>query len=172
MGHGTPVVQEALDRGVRPSLSSDHGDAVAQDMFTLMRALFTLQRMQVFARARNGEQNLPALLTCRDVLQFATIAGARCASLDRKIGTLAPGKDADIVLLRADGPSLWPVNNAPGAVVNLMHPGHVDTVLIAGRLRKWRGSLVGVDVGRAMRLAEEARTAVMRRAGFAVDFLG
>jgi 5-methylthioadenosine/S-adenosylhomocysteine deaminase len=172
MGHGTPVVQEALDRGVRPSLSSDHGDAVAQDMFTLMRALFTLQRMQVFARARTGEQGLPALLTCRDVLQFATIDGARCANLDRKVGTLAPGKEADIVLLRADGPSLWPINNAPGTVANLMHPGHVDTVLIAGRLRKWRGSLVGIDVARAMRLAEEARTAVMRRAGFTVDLLG
>ena len=172
MGHGTPAVQEALDHGVRPSLSSDHGDAVAQDMFTLMRTLFTLQRMQVFARARNGEQNLPPLLTCRDALEFATIAGARCANLDRKVGTLAPGKEADIVLLRADSPSLWPLNNAPGTVVNLMHPGHVDTVLIAGKLRKWRGQLVGVDMARVMGLAEEARAAVMRRAGFTVDLLG
>ena len=172
MGHGTPAVQESLDHGVRPSLSSDHGDAVAQDMFTLMRTLFTLQRMQVFARARNGEQNLPPLLTCRDALEFATIAGARCANLDRKVGTLAPGKEADIVLLRADSPSLWPLNNAPGTVVNLMHPGHVDTVLIAGKLRKWRGQLVGVDMARVMGLAEEARAAVMRRAGFTVDLLG
>ena len=172
MGHGTPAVQESLDHGVRPSLSSDHGDAVAQDMFTLMRTLFTLQRMQVFARARNGEQNLPPLLTCRDALEFATIAGARCANLDRKAGTLAPGKEADIVLLRADGPSLWPLNNAPGTVVNLMHPGHVECVLIAGQLRKWRGKLVGVDMARAMGLAEEARIALLRRAGFRVDLLG
>jgi 5-methylthioadenosine/S-adenosylhomocysteine deaminase len=172
MGHGTPAIQEALDYGVRPSLSSDHGDAVAQDMFTLMRTTFTLQRMQLSARARNGEQNLPPFLTCRDALEFATIAGARCANLDRKVGTLALGKEADIVLLRADGPSLWPLNNAPGTVVNLMHPGHVDTVLIAGKLRKWRGKLVGFDLARAMGLAEEARTAVMRRAGFTVDLLG
>jgi hypothetical protein len=73
--------------------------------------------------------------------------------------------------LPADVPSLWPVNNAPGSVVNLMHPGHVDTVLIAGKVRKWRSQLVGIDLARAMRLAEEARTAVMRRAGFAVDLL-
>jgi cytosine/adenosine deaminase-related metal-dependent hydrolase len=172
MGHGTPAIQEALDHGVRPSLSSDHGDAVAQDMFTLMRALFTLQRMQLSARARNGEQNLPPFLTCRDALAFATSDGARTANLDRKIGTLAPGKEADIVLLRADAPSLWPLNNAPGTVVNLMHPGHVECVLIAGKLRKWRGKVVGVDMPRAMGLAEEARTAVMRRAGFSVDLLG
>jgi hypothetical protein len=52
-----------------------------------------------------------------------------------------------------------------------MHPGHVDTVLIAGKVRKWRSQLVGIDLARAMRLAEEARTAVMPRAGFAVDLL-
>jgi 5-methylthioadenosine/S-adenosylhomocysteine deaminase len=172
MGHGTPAVQEALDHGVRPSLSSDHGDAIAQDMFTLMRTTFTLQRMQISARARNGERDLPPLLACRDVLEFATIEGARCANLARKVGTLAPGKEADLVLLRADAPSLWPINNAPGTVVNLMNPGHVDTVFIGGKLRKWRGQLVGVDVARAMRLAEEARAAVMRRAGFMVDLLG
>jgi cytosine/adenosine deaminase-related metal-dependent hydrolase len=172
MGHGTPAVQDALDHGVRPSLSSDHGDAIAQDMFTLMRTLFALQRMQLSARGRNGEQNLPPFLTCRDVLAFATSDGARCANLDRKVGTLAPGKEADIVLLRADAPSLWPLNNAPGTVVNLMHPGHVECVLIAGKLRKWHGQLVGINLARAMRLAEEARTAVMRRAGFTVDLLG
>jgi 5-methylthioadenosine/S-adenosylhomocysteine deaminase len=172
MGHGTPAVQEALDHDLRPSLSSDHGDAVAQDMFTLMRTAFALQRMQVFARARNGERDLPALLTCRDALEFATVEGARCANLDRKIGTLSPGKAADLLLLRADAPSLWPVNNALGTVMNLMNPGHVDTVLIAGKVRKWRGNLVGIDLARAMRLADEARSALMRRAGFAVNFLG
>jgi 5-methylthioadenosine/S-adenosylhomocysteine deaminase len=56
--------------------------------------------------------------------------------------------------------------------VNLMNPGHVDTVFIAGKVRKWRGSLVGVDRARVMRLAEQSRDAVMRRAGFTVDFLG
>jgi cytosine/adenosine deaminase-related metal-dependent hydrolase len=171
MGHGTPAVQEALDHGLRPSLSSDHGVTLAQDFFSVMRHTFTFQRMQIFARARTGEHNLPPLLTCRDVLEFATIAGARCANLDHKVGTLTPGKDADIVLLRADDPSLWPVNNAPGTVVNLMNPGHVESVFIAGKVRKWRGRLVGVDWQRVKRLAEEARDAVMRRAGFSVNFI-
>jgi 5-methylthioadenosine/S-adenosylhomocysteine deaminase len=171
MGHGTPAIQEALDLGLRPSLSSDHGVTIAQDFFSVMRQTFTFQRLQVFSRARAGERNLPPLLNCRDVLEFATIAGARCANLDHKVGTLTPGKDADLVLLRADDPSLWPVNNAPGTVVNMMNPGHVETVFIAGKVRKWRGNLVGVDWPRAKRLAEDARDAVMRRAGFSVDFL-
>jgi cytosine/adenosine deaminase-related metal-dependent hydrolase len=172
MGHGTPTIQQALDHGLRPSLSSDHGVEIAQDMFTIMRSTFTFQRNQLFARARNGEQNLPALLTCRDLLEFATIEGARCANLDSKTGTLTPGKEADIVLLAADRLNIWPLNNAPGVVVNLMSPANVDTVLIAGKVKKWRGNLVGVDLPRVLRLAQEARDAVMRRAGFQVNLLG
>ena len=172
MGHGVPAIQQALDNGVRPSLSSDHGVAVAQDFFFVMRAALIFQRMQIFARARAGERGLPALLTCRDALEFATLQGARCAALDARIGTLTPGKDADLLLLRADELSLWPVNNAAGTVVNLMNPGNVESVFVAGKPKKWRGRLVGVDAARVMRSAEEARNAVMRRAGYTVNFLG
>jgi 5-methylthioadenosine/S-adenosylhomocysteine deaminase len=106
------------------------------------------------------------------MLEFATTAGAQCANLDTKVGTLTPGKEADIVMLRADRLDVWPLNNAPMAVVNLMNPGHVDTVFIAGKVMKWRGNLVGVDVARVLRLVEEARDAVVRRAGFQMNLLG
>jgi len=172
MGHGMPPIQDALDHGIRPSLSSDVDATMAQDPFTLMRSAFTLQRLLLLQRARNGEQNLAPLLTCRDVLEFATIEGARCAGLEHKVGTLTPGKDADIVMLAADRLNVWPLNNAPGAVVNVMNPGHVDTVFIAGKVKKWRGNLVGVDVPRVLRQAAEARDAVLRRAGFPMNLLG
>ena len=80
-------------------------------------------------------------------------------------------KDADIVMLRYDRLDLWPLNNAYGAVVNMMNPSHVEAVFIAGKVKKWRGALVGVDIARAMRLAADARTAVMRRAGFRIDLV-
>jgi 5-methylthioadenosine/S-adenosylhomocysteine deaminase len=172
MGHGLPPIQDALDHGMRPSLSSDVDVTMAQDPFTQMRTAFTLQRLGVLQRARTGAQNLPALLTCRDVLEFATIAGARCTGLERKVGTLTPGKDADIVLLKADRLNVWPLNNAPGAVVNLMNPSNVETVFIAGKARKWRGNLVGVDVPRVRRLVQEARDGVIRRSGFPMNLLG
>jgi len=172
MGHGMPTIQDALDHAIRPSLSSDHGVEIAQDFFTIMRSTFTFQRNQLFQRARNGEQNLPPLLSCRDLLEFATIEGARCANLDSKVGTLAPGKEADILLLTVDRLNIWPLNNAPGVVVNQMNPGNVDTVFIAGKVKKWRGNLVGVDVPRVLRLVKDARDAVMRRAGFAMNLFG
>jgi len=172
MGHGLPAIQEALDHGFRPSLSSDHGVALAQDFFGIMRQTYTLQRLLVLQRARKGEQNVPPLLSCRDLLEFGTLAGARCANLDGKVGSLTPGKEADIVMLCADRLDVWPLNNAPMAVVNMMNPGHVDTVFIAGKVKKWRGNLVGVDVPRVLRLAAEARDVVVRRAGYPANLLG
>jgi 5-methylthioadenosine/S-adenosylhomocysteine deaminase len=172
MGHGMPPIQDSLDHGIRPSLSSDVDATMAQDPFTIMRAAFTLQRLSLLQCARSGEQNLPPLLTCRDVLEFATIEGARCADLERKVGTLTPGKEADVVLLAADRINVWPLNNAPGAVVNVMNPGHVETVLIAGKVKKWHGTLVGVDLPRVLRLVEEARDAVVRRSGFHLNLVG
>jgi 5-methylthioadenosine/S-adenosylhomocysteine deaminase len=171
MGHGMPAIQDAIDHGVRPSLSSDVDVTMAQDPFTIMRSTFTLQRLTVLQRIRNGDLRPPALLTCREVLEFATIEGARCALLDRKVGTLTPGKDADIVMLRADRVNVWPLNNAPGVVVNLMNPSNVENVFIAGKVKKWRGNLVGIDVARVLRLAQEARDGVLRRADFKVNLL-
>ena len=106
------------------------------------------------------------------MLEFATIEGARCANLDGKVGTLTPGKEADIVMLRADRLNVWPLNNATSLAVNLMNPSHVETVFIAGKVRKWRGNLVGVDVPRVLRLVEDARNAVIMRAGFPINVIG
>jgi len=172
MGHGMPSIQDALDHGLKPSLSSDHTKTVAQDMFGMMRTVFELQRLAVLQKKMAGEQNLPALVSPREVLEFATIEGARCAAIDRQAGTLTPGKDADIVILRADTLDVWPRSNAFSIVASLMNPGHVETVLIAGKVKKWRGSLVGVDVARVRQLAEASREAVMRRANFRVELLG
>jgi cytosine/adenosine deaminase-related metal-dependent hydrolase len=172
MAHGFPAIQEALDHGLRPSLSSDHSATVAQDMFGIMRAAFDLQRLTILQRVRRGERNLPALLTPRDVLEFATIEGARCAQIDSKCGTLSPGKDADIVVLRADSLDVWPHNNASGTVANLMNPSHVESVFVAGRPKKWRGALVDVDMERVRRLVTQSRDAVVRRGGFVLNLLG
>jgi 5-methylthioadenosine/S-adenosylhomocysteine deaminase len=172
MAHGFPAIQEALDRGLRPSLSSDHSATVAQDMFGLMRTAFDLQRLSVLQRERRGERSLPPLLTAREVLEFATIEGAICARIDSKCGTLTPGKDADVVILRADSPDVWPCNNAFGTVANLMNPGHVESVFIAGVPRKWRGALVDVDMARIRRLVAQSRDAVLARGGMRLNITG
>jgi cytosine/adenosine deaminase-related metal-dependent hydrolase len=169
MGHGIPAIQNVLDVGLRPSLSSDHAVTLTPDMFSMMRMTGVVQRYGVYERERSNAQSVPKLLTCRELLEFGTINGARCANVDGKTGTIAPGKDADLLLLKADGIDVWPLNNAYGAVVNLMGPAHVEAVLIAGKVKKWRGQLVGVDMPRVLRSMQEARDGVLRRSNFPID---
>ena len=103
---------------------------------------------------------------------MATIGGARTAHLDHKIGTLSPGKEADIIMLAADRINVFPVNNVPGTVVTLMDTSNVDTVLVAGKIVKWQGKLVGVDFVRLRRMIENSRDAVLTRAGYTPDLFG
>ncbi len=166
MGHGVPPVQPALDHGIRPSLSVDVETQMPGDMFTQMRTVFTLQRMLALQRQRAGDASPPRLLTVRDVVEFATIAGARANRLESKIGTLTPGKEADVVLLRMDAINVLPVNNAFGAIVQGMDTSNVDTVIIRGAVRKRGGRLVGVDLARINRLARESRDYVAGKAGW------
>ena len=170
-GHGVPPFQAALDHGIRPSLSTDVETSMTSDLFTVMRTAFTLQRMFINERRANGEKNLPAWLTCRDVLEMATIEGARVAHLDHKIGSLTPGKEADIILLRTDDINVFPLNNAPGAVVTLMDTSNIDTVFIAGKIMMWKGRLVSVDLKRLRRLADRARDGILSRANYRPDLL-
>jgi len=163
MGHGTPPFQQCLNVGILPSLSADVDTNMTPDMFTLMRSGFTLQRALLHARALAGETDLPPLLTCYQVLEMATVAGAVSAGLGDKVGTLTPGKEADIILLNARALNTWPLNNAPGSVVTMMDTSNVDTVFIGGRLRKWRGMLVGVPVNRLLDQIAAARDRVLAR---------
>jgi len=144
---------------------------MTSDLFTIMRTAFTLQRMFINERRSNGEKNLPTWLTCRDVLEMATIEGAKVAHLDHKVGSLTPGKEADIVLLRTDDINVFPLNNAPGAVVTLMDTSNVETVFVAGKITMWKGRLVGVDHKRLRRLADRARDGILSRASYRPDLL-
>ena len=172
MRHGMPPLQTALDHGIQPSLSVDVECNMTADMFSIMRAAFTLQRVLVNERSLAGEQNLPPLLTSRQVIEMATISGARAAHLDSKIGTLSAGKEADIIMLAADRINGFPLNNVPGTVVTLMDTSNVETVFVAGKIVKCQGKLVGVDLGRLRRLIERSRDAVLARARYMPDLFG
>jgi cytosine/adenosine deaminase-related metal-dependent hydrolase len=172
MGHGVPPIQESLDHGIKPSLSTDVETQMPGDFFTQMRSVFTLQRMLLLARQRAGEQKLPPLLTAREVVEFATIEGANDNGLGQKIGTLAPGKEADIIMLRMDQINVMPVNNAFGAIVLGMDTSNVDTVLIRGKIMKREGRLVGVDVAGIRRQVEQSRDYVVGKAGWPKTLFG
>jgi cytosine/adenosine deaminase-related metal-dependent hydrolase len=166
MGHGVPPIQQSLDHGIKPSLSVDVETEMTGDLFTQMRAVFTLQRMLALNQPRPAGKPQPTLLTARDVIEFATIVGARANHLDSKIGTLTPGKQADIIMLRTDAINVMPVNNAYGAVVLGMDTSNVDTVFVAGKVMKQAGQLVGVDLDRIRRDVEQSRDFIVSKTGW------
>jgi 5-methylthioadenosine/S-adenosylhomocysteine deaminase len=166
MGHGIPPIQQALEHGIQPSLSVDVETNIAGEFFTQMRSVFTLQRMQALQRRRTNEDDSPDLLTVREVLEFATGTGARHNGLDHKTGTLTPGKEADIIMLRKDMLNVIPVNDVYGAVVLSMDTGNVDTVLISGKIKKWGGELTDIDKNRINRLIDESRDYVLSKSGW------
>jgi cytosine/adenosine deaminase-related metal-dependent hydrolase len=167
MGHGWPATGRLLAAGIRPSLSIDVCCSNGGHLFGTMRATIGTERGFDNERARErGEASVSTMeLTCRDVLEFATIEGARACGMEHKIGSLTPGKRADVIVVRADSFGMTPMNNPVGAFVYNAHPGLVDTVLVDGAVVKRGGTLVGVDHARVRRLAVESRDDILVRAG-------
>ncbi len=168
MRHGTPPIQKALDLGMEISLSTDVECTMTADPFTQMRSLLTLQRMFANEKALAGEA-YPRLLQPVDALRAATIGGARGLQLDRKVGSLTPGKEADVILLDATALNVAPLNHVPGAVVTLMGRSNVDTVLVAGQVKKWRGDLLGHDLARLRADLEASRDHIFEAAKIPQD---
>jgi cytosine/adenosine deaminase-related metal-dependent hydrolase len=169
LGEGVCALQSAWDAGFRPGFSVDNETSYSTDMFMEMRVALYLQRAVAQNRRFSGDQNPPKPLMVRDVLYCATMGGAHCAGLDDKIGSLAPGKEADLLIIRADDINLYPSNNAVGTVVQAAERSNIDTVIIGGRVRKYRGQVVGLDMVRLKAMVEESRSHLFSAVGYRPD---
>jgi cytosine/adenosine deaminase-related metal-dependent hydrolase len=166
MGHGWPATGKLLDVGVRPSLSIDTCTSNGGDMFHAMKTTISAQRALDNDALEAASDADSLRLRCSDVVDFATRQGALATGLDRKVGSISVGKEADVILVSADSLAMTPLNNPYGALVYSAHSGMVDTVLVAGKVVKEHGRLVGLDVERIKELAarsseylfEQART--------------
>jgi hypothetical protein len=167
MRHGMPPIQQALNHGILPSLSPDVDANMTTDAFSLMRGAFCLQRALAndlaFKESNPGNLPVPQLLTSRQCIEMVTIAGAAANRILDKVGTLTPGKEADIIVLEARSINTWPMNNVPGTIVTMMNPRHVRDVLIAGKVVYWKGKLVGWNVDRVLTQLEQARDRMFAR---------
>jgi cytosine/adenosine deaminase-related metal-dependent hydrolase len=161
---GSPPIQQLIDLGIRPGLGVDNERMAPGDMFAQMRATISIQHATLFDLKLAGKAGVPKLLSTRDVIRYATVDGAIVAGLGTSTGSLRPGKQADIVVLRADRPNIVPINDPIGAVVWGMDTSNVDWVFVAGRALMRSGALEA-DVARARTLATTARERVAAAAG-------
>ncbi len=166
MGHGNPATLGCLKYGLRPSISIDVCTSVGGDMFTQIRILMAATRGVVNAQALLENRLLdPVPLTAKDMLDFATLSGARTANLDHVTGSLTPGKDADLIMLDTNSLNMFPVNNPIAVVVEDAHVGNIDSVFVKGRAVKRHGKLVNVDIRALRRRMETTVDGLFARAG-------
>lgn len=165
---GAPPLQKLLDRRIEPGLGVDDERLAPGDIFAQMRITNSIQHAAYFDLKLAGKAGLPNLLTTRDIIRYATVAAARGAGLAETTGTLAPGKHADVIVLRTDRPNIYPVNDPIGAVVWGVDSSNLDWVFVGGRPLMRNGVLEG-DIERARRLAGEARDRVLAAAGRLAD---
>jgi 5-methylthioadenosine/S-adenosylhomocysteine deaminase len=164
--------QQAIDHGLTPALGIDLDTAFGSDLFGEMHALFGQQRSAMRYRRFRGEQNVPTPISVEAVLKAATVNGARAAGLESEIGTLTPGKQADIIMVRTNGVAVFPVNNAIGTIVQAVERSDVDTVMVAGEIRKRAGKLVGVDVAKLTADVTASRDYLLEVSGYRADLFG
>ena len=168
IGPSALPVDQALQYGIRPGLSMDNEICYAIDMFSEMRLLLHMQRAAAQRRLA-AEEDGPLPIGVHDVLEFATMGGAVNAGLSHRIGSLTPGKAADLIVVRTDGVNTTPLASAASAAVSFVSTSDVDVVLVAGQVRKWDGALVGHDLAAVRRMAETSRERILSASGITLD---
>jgi len=168
MGLGLPPTGAALAARVNLNIGTDVVTGVSSDMFTQMRFLLQTQRALVNETFHKREKMPDRLaMSAQQVLELATIKSAQCIGLDRRIGSLSPGKQADVVLLRKTDINLRAAADPVAAIVLHAGIGNVDTVIINGNIVKQDGKLTYRDLNR--RLTELERSSDRLYAGFTSD---
>ena len=163
--------QQAINHGLAPALGIDLDTAFGSDMFGEMHALFGLQRSIMRSRRYRGENDAPAPISVEAVLKAATVNGARVAGLEDSIGTLTPGKQADIIMVRTDSVAVFPATNAIATIVQAVERADVETVMVSGNIRKRAGKLVDVDLAKLRAEVDASRDYLLEISGHRPDAL-
>lgn len=167
---GMFAIQSALRHGIKPGLSVDNETSYSGDMFMEMRVAFYLQRvMGMHHQHCCGSAQPLKTLQAAQLLKAATVDGAACAGLQDIIGSLTPGKQADLILINAGDINLYPSGNAFGTVVHATERSNIDTVMIGGHIVKQGGKVLGVNRVRLRAAIDESRQHLFSAAGYEPD---
>ncbi|MEK9802204.1 MAG: amidohydrolase family protein [Curvibacter sp.] len=147
-GHGHPITGRLRQFGKAPSLGADLESVLGGDMLTQARVALGMQRSLDNVAYREVHGTIPptSTITTREALQWVTVEGARMLGQLDRIGTLAAGKQADLVLIRADDLNMQPVHDPVSTVVMQTTLANIDSVMVAGRWKKRQGRLLDVDL--------------------------
>lgn len=147
-GHGHPITGRLRALGSGPTLGVDLESVLSGDMFTVARMALAMQRTLDNTAHREAHGTIPETSTIpvREALEWVTVRAARMLGMEDRIGTLAPGKAADLVVLDARAINMQPVNDPIAAVVTQAGLANVESVMIDGEWAKRDGRLLHADI--------------------------
>ncbi len=147
-GHGHPITGRLRAFGKAPSLGVDLESVISGDMLTQARVALGMQRSLDNFAFREAHGSIPptSTITTREALSWVTVEGARMLKQSHRIGSLAAGKQADLVLIRATDLNMQPVHDPVNSVVMQTSLANIDSVMVAGQWKKRQGQLLGVDL--------------------------
>jgi cytosine/adenosine deaminase-related metal-dependent hydrolase len=157
LGSGVCPVPALRQAGIPVALGTD--GAASNDSQNMLEAVKTAALLQKVARLD------PSALTAGDVLAMATLEGARALGLDGLVGSLEPGKRADVVRLRGDRPGLANVHDPRQQVVYCTSPADVADVWVDGARRVADGRLVDHDLAALVEVSRPLAADLARQAG-------
>lgn len=162
-GHGFPITGRLLKRGVRPTIGIDLESVLSGDLLSVARVALSMQRALDNAEQRNANGTIPATTTipAREALRWITTEGARMLGREHQIGSLTPGKLADLVIINASDLNLYPVHDPVASVVMQTGLANIESVMIGGVWKKRNGRLLveGLDAKKEL-LAQSGRRLV------------
>ncbi|WP_027571941.1 amidohydrolase family protein [Bradyrhizobium sp. WSM1743] len=143
-GHGFPITGRLLARGVRPTIGIDLESVLAGDLLSAARVALSMQRALDNAESRKLSGTIPATTTIpvRETLRWITTEGARMLGREHQIGSLTPGKHADLVIINASDLNLVPVHDPVATVVMQTSLANIEAVMIGGAWKKRNGRLL------------------------------
>ncbi len=155
LASGVSPVAEMLRKGITVALGSDSPCSNnTADMFELMKTTAILHK---------GINRNPMLMPVEQILEMATIGGARALSWEREIGSIEIGKKADIAIVSFNKPHLHPLYEEVSHLVYAAKAADVDTVLVNGKLLLENGELTTMDVERTMEEVEDAKQDLLEK---------
>jgi 5-methylthioadenosine/S-adenosylhomocysteine deaminase len=156
-GQGYPPTWQMREYGIAVSLSMDTSVWWSGDLFSAMRTTLGADRARSHLEAHARQDTVTHHhLRAEQVVDWATRGGALALGLDSAVGSIEPGKKADLVLIKNDAsPVMFPVLHPYGHVAFQAQRGDVHTVVVNGRVVKHAHRLVGVDLAQARQAVEQ-----------------
>jgi 5-methylthioadenosine/S-adenosylhomocysteine deaminase len=158
IGYGFTKTSEFLDAGVRVGVSVDttvlSGDA---NLFSILNMIRNIEN------AKNHDE---FKMSARRVLELGTIEGARSLGIDDRVGSLKPGKRADVIMIATNQLNMGVFTDPAHMVVESTQPENVDTVIVDGRILKRGGKLTALSTDQVLTDAAASLEAVRKRANW------